>query len=91
MNHGRGWNPDLEKSYILEYSESKAKSFRKGTPRFYIRPMKILAPDPYFISRYSKCTKTTIFSILGFFRPRVKLGFNFPGFLPNQKYLNLGL
>ena len=30
--------------------------------------------------------KLISFSILGFFRPRVKLGFDFPGVSPNQKY-----
>ena len=45
-----------------------------------------MAPDPSPISRYSESTKTTSFSILGFFWPGVKLGFEFPRFLPNQKY-----
>ena len=27
MNPGRGWNPDLEESYLPEYSESKAEMF----------------------------------------------------------------
>ena len=25
MNPGRGWNPNLEESYLLEYSESELK------------------------------------------------------------------
>ena len=48
--------------------------------------MKILAPDPSSISRYSECTKTTSFSILAFSMPGVKLGFDFPGVLPNQRF-----
>ena len=47
--------------------------------------MKVLAPDISSISIYSECTKTTHFSILGFFRPEVKLGFDFPGVLLNKK------
>ena len=86
MNPARGWNPDLEESYRPEYSESEAVIFTQGTSGFYIRPIKMSTLVPYSILIYSECTKTTIFSILGFFRPRVKLGFDFPGFSPNQKY-----
>ena len=83
MNPGRGWNLNLEESYIPEYSESKSIIFTQGTSGFSLRPVTILASDPSSISRYSECTKTTSFSILGFFRPRVKLGFDFPAVLPN--------
>ena len=38
------------------------------------------------ISRYRESTKTINFSILGFFRTRVKVGFDFPRVSPNQKY-----
>ena len=86
MNPGRGWNPDLEESYLPEHSEYEPQIFTHGTSVFYLRPMKIMAPDTSSISRYSECTKTTCFSILGFFRPDVKLGFEFLGVLPNQKY-----
>ena len=44
-----------------------------------------MSPKTSSISRYRKCTKTTSFSILGFFSPWVKLGFDFPGVLINQK------
>ena len=47
--------------------------------------MKVLALDSSPISRYSESTKTTSFSILGFFRPGVERGFDFPGVSPNQK------
>ena len=90
MNPRRGWNHDLEESYLLENSESEAEIFTQGTLGFYICPMKILAPETSSISRYSECTKTTHFSILGFFRPGVKLGFDFPEFYPT-KNLDLGL
>ena len=92
MNPGRGWNPDLKESYIPEYSESEAEIFTKGTSGFYLHPMKISAHETSSIPIYSECTKTTRFSILGFWRPGVKLGFDFPKVLPNQKsqplYLN---
>ena len=60
--------------------------FTKGTSGYYLRPVKILAPEPFSILRYRECTKTTNFSILGFFRSGVKLGFDFPRVLPNQKF-----
>ena len=85
MNPGRGWNPDLEESYIPEYSESEDETFTKGTSGIYLRPVKVSAPDPSPILRYSESTKTISFSILGFFRPGVKLGFDFPGVSLNQK------
>ena len=47
--------------------------------------MKILDLETSEIPIYSECTKTTPFSILGFFRPGVKLGFDFPRVLLNQK------
>ena len=59
MNPGIGWNPDLE--------ESEAENFTHGLSRIYIQPINFLALDPSPISRYSECTKTTSFSILGFF------------------------
>ena len=59
--------------------------FTHGTSGVFLQPMKILAPETS-IPRYNKCTKTTIFSILGFFRPGVKLGFDFLGVSPNEKY-----
>ena len=86
MNPGKSWNPDLRETYLLEYSESEAEIFTQGTSGFYLQLMKILAPETSSILRYNECTKTTCFSILGFFKPRVKLGFDFPGASPNQKY-----
>ena len=85
MNPGRGWNPNLEESYLPEHRESKTKIFTQGTLGFYIRIFKIWALDRASILIYSECTKTTNFSNLGFFRPRVKLGFDFPEVLLNQK------
>ena len=85
MNLGRGRNPHLEESYLPEYSESKAEIFTQGTSGFYFRLVKIADLDTYSILRYSECTKNTHFSILGFLRPEVKLRFNFPEFLLNQK------
>ena len=66
MNHGRGWNPDLEESYLPEDSEYEAESFTKCSEQIFISPINILASEISPISRYRKCTKTTSFSILGF-------------------------
>ena len=87
MNPGRGWNPNLEESYLLEYSESESKTWTRSTSGIYLRPVKVLAPEPSPISRYRESTKTISFSILGFFKPGVKLGFDFPEVSPNQKSL----
>ena len=53
--------------------------------------VKISSLETSSVSIYSECTKTAIFSILGFFRPGVKLGFDFPGVSPNQKYRSISL
>ena len=66
MNHGIGWNPKLKESYVQEYSKYEAETFTHGTLGIYLRPVNVLALDPSLISRYSECTKTTSFSILGF-------------------------
>ena len=87
MNPGRGWNPNLEETYLQEYTEYEDEISTQGTSGFYIRPVKILAPNTYPIKRYRKYTKTISFSIIGFLRPWVKLGFDFPIVSPNQKSL----
>ena len=46
MNLGRGWNPDLEESYLPEYSESEAENVTKITSGIYLWLVKVLAPDP---------------------------------------------
>ena len=66
MNLGRGWNPDLEESYLPEYREYEADTFTKGTSGIYLQPLKFSSLDPSPISRYSESTKTTSFGILGF-------------------------
>ena len=85
MNPRRGWNHDLEESYLQEYSESEAEMFTQCTSGIYLQTLKFSALDPSPILRYSESTKTTSFSILGCFSPGVKLGFEFPRVLPNQK------
>ena len=75
----------MEESYLPEYSEYEVKIFTQCTPIIYLWRVKISAPHPYSISRYNECIKTTNFSVLGFFRFRVKLGFDFLGVLLNQK------
>ena len=67
------------------------KIFTQGTTGFYLLPVKILAPETSSIPRYNEFTKTSCFSILGFFRPGVKLGFDFPGVLQNKKLQNWSL
>ena len=84
-NPGRGRNPNLEESYLLEYSELEAEIWRQCTSGIYIQRVKVSAPIPSPILRYSEYTKTISFSILGFFRPGVKLGFDFPVVSTNQK------
>ena len=58
MNSGRGWNPNLEGSYLLEYSESEAEFWTQCSSRFYIRSLQFSALDPSPILGYSKYTKT---------------------------------
>ena len=58
MNSGRGWNPNLEGSYLLEYSEYKAEFWLQCTSGFYIQPLRFSASDPLPISGYGEFTKT---------------------------------
>ena len=88
MNSGRVWNPNFERTYLLEQSESEAKTWPRCTSEIYLRTMKVSAPDPSPISRYSESTKTISFSILGFFRPVVKLGFDFSHSFTQPKISN---
>ena len=85
MNPRIGWNPDLEESYLPEYREYEVETLSQITSGIYILLVKVSTLEPSPSSRYRECTKTTSFSILGFFRTRVKLAFNFPGVLLNQK------
>ena len=85
MNPGRGWNADLEESYLLECNEFEAETFTQSTSGIFLWHVKFSALEPSPISRYRECTKTTSLSILGFFRLRVKLGFDFPEISLNQK------
>ena len=75
----------MEESYIPKYIENEAEIFTHGTLGFYLYHVNISAPDTSSIPIYRECTKTTSFIILGFFRPDVKLGFNFLRDLLNQK------
>ena len=45
MNPGRGWNPNLEESYLPEYSEYQDKRFTQGTSGFYLIPINISSPE----------------------------------------------
>ena len=66
MNLGIGWNPDLEESYLPEYSKVEAATFTQSYAGIYRWLVKFSAPEPSPISRYNKFTETTSFSILGF-------------------------
>ena len=66
MNPGRGWNPDLEESYLREYSESEPETSTHGTSGIYFQLVNVSAPNPSPISRYSEFNKMTSFSLLGF-------------------------
>ena len=66
MNPGRGWNPNLEGSYLLDYRESEAEMFTHGTKRFYLCPVKFSSPEPSPISIYSESPNMTSFCLLGF-------------------------
>ena len=58
MNPGRGWNPNVEGSYLLEYSESEAEIWTKCKLGFYLQSVSFSTLDPSQIPRYSECTKT---------------------------------
>ena len=73
MNPGRGWNTNLEESYLPEYSESEAETFTRCTLGMFLWTVNVLAHEPSPISRYSESTKTTSFSILGFFLAQVQI------------------
>ena len=57
MNPGRGWNPNLEGSYLPEYSEYEAEFWKHYTSGNYIRARQFSAPDPSPILGYSDCTE----------------------------------
>ena len=66
MNPGRGWNPDLEESYLPEYREYEAETFTKFKTQIFIRLVKILESDLSPISLYRESSRITKFSPLGF-------------------------
>ena len=66
LKYGRGWNPELEESYLLNYNEYEAETFTQGTSRIYIQPVKVLAHEDSPILRYGESPKITSFSLLGF-------------------------
>ena len=58
MNSGRGWNPNLEGSYLPKYREYEAKFWTQWKSRVYLRPVKVSSPIPSPTPIYSECTKT---------------------------------
>ena len=90
INSGRGQNPILEESYLLEYSESEAETFKQCSLGIYLRLVKVSAPEPYQISRYSESTKTTKFILLGFSGSGSNQGLTLSKFYPTKNF-DLGL
>ena len=90
MNPGRGCNPDLEESYLPEYSESETETFTQGTSGIYLRSVNVSALEPSSILRYSKCTKMTGFILLGFSSPGPNQGLSFSKFYPTKNF-DLGI
>ena len=66
MNTRRGWNPNGEGLYLLEYRENEAEFWTLCKLGFYILLVKVSSPDTSLISSYSECPKMTIFCLLGF-------------------------
>ena len=58
MKPGRGWNPNVEGPYLLEYREYEAEIWIKCKAGLYLRPVKFSAPNPSPIPIYSECTKS---------------------------------
>ena len=58
MNPGRGWNPNVEGSYLPEYSESESEVWTQCTSIFYLQTLQFSAPNPFPIMIYCECTKT---------------------------------
>ena len=55
---GRGWNPNVERSYLLEYIESKVEVWKLTSSGFFLRTLRFSSPETSPISGYSECTKT---------------------------------
>ena len=66
MNPGRGWKPDLEESYLPEYSKVEAATFTQSYAGIYLWLVKFSAFDPSPILRYSEISRMTKFNLLGF-------------------------
>ena len=58
MNFGRGWNPNVESSYLLEYSEYESDFWTQAPSWFYVQTLQFSAPETSPISEYNDCTKT---------------------------------
>ena len=58
MNSGKGWNPNLEGSYLPRYSEYEVNFWTQCSSGFYIRYLQFSASAISPISEYSDGTKT---------------------------------
>ena len=56
----------MEEPYLLKYRNSEVETFTQGTERISLRPVKVSASEPSPISRYSKSSRMTKFSLLEF-------------------------
>ena len=66
LERGGGWNPDLEKPYLLKYNESKDETFTQGTTTISICLVKFSVSNPSPISCYSERSIMTKFDLLRF-------------------------
>ena len=58
MNSGRGWNHNLDGSYLPEYREYETEFFTQCTSGFYLWPMQVSADETSPILGYSEFPKT---------------------------------
>ena len=77
MNPRRGWNLDLEESYLLEYSESEDETWKLCTSGIYLLLVNVLASGPSLILRYRKYTKPYQFQYFRVFQARGQTGLTF--------------
>ena len=86
MNPGRGWNSNLEGSYLVDYSKSEAEFWTQCHQDFIFYLCKFKVLILLQSQDIVNVPKLINFSILGFFWPGVKLGFEFTRVITNQKY-----
>ena len=58
MNSGRGWDPNMERSYLLEYNKFESDFWTQDSSGFYIQCLQVSASETSPISEYCDYTKT---------------------------------